>query len=98
MPQHPDQMYAQLPVFKYQTFDRESLSFSDVPIIPPSTKPPIETAPKDNSDADDGPKDGEASVEEAIEGATEGAGKLAILIMAMSMLISRRRFVRPTST
>ena len=28
-------MYAQLPVFKYQTFDRNSLTFADVPIKPP---------------------------------------------------------------
>jgi hypothetical protein len=82
MPQRPDQMYAQLPVFKYQTFDRESLSFSDVPIIPPSTKPPIESAPEDNNDADDGPKDGEAQMEEVIiDGAPEGAGELAQVIM-----------------
>jgi hypothetical protein len=31
-------MYAQLPVFKYQTFDRESLTFSEHPIIPPSPR------------------------------------------------------------
>lgn len=29
-------MYAQLPVFKYQTFDRGSLTFSEHPIIPPT--------------------------------------------------------------
>ena len=26
--------YAQLPVFKYQTFDREALTFSNAPIVP----------------------------------------------------------------
>jgi hypothetical protein len=32
-------MYAQLPVFKYQTFDQGGLSFSNVPVLPPRTSP-----------------------------------------------------------
>jgi hypothetical protein len=28
-------MYAQLPVYKYQTFDQKTLTFSEHPIIPP---------------------------------------------------------------
>ena len=31
-------MYAELPVFKYQTFDRETLRFSEHPIIPPPSR------------------------------------------------------------
>ena len=30
-------MYAQLPVFKYQTFDQGSISFSPLPVSPPPT-------------------------------------------------------------
>lgn len=30
-------MYAQLPVFKYQTFDQGSLFFSKLPVSPPPT-------------------------------------------------------------
>jgi hypothetical protein len=32
-------MYAQLPVFKYQTFGPENLAFSNVPVSPPPTTP-----------------------------------------------------------
>jgi hypothetical protein len=35
MPRKNNFQYAQLPVFKYQTFDRESLTFTNHPIIPP---------------------------------------------------------------
>lgn len=31
--------YAQLPVFKYQTFDRNDLTFTDIPIVPPTQRP-----------------------------------------------------------
>lgn len=57
--------YAQLPVFKYQTFDRESLQFSDIPIIPPNAKAPV----VHDDDADeplkegDGPMDAQPEVE-----------------------------------
>jgi hypothetical protein len=65
MARRPDKMYAELPVFKYQTFDRENVSFSFVPIVPPSTKPPIDNPPTLNDgDADEGPKDGDTPQEE----------------------------------
>lgn len=32
-------MYAQLPVFKYQTFGPESLAFSNAPVSPPPISP-----------------------------------------------------------
>ncbi len=32
-------MYAQLPVFQYQTFGPENLAFSNVPLAPPPTAP-----------------------------------------------------------
>jgi len=35
MSRRPTYEYAQLPVFKYQTFDRATLSLIDHPIIPP---------------------------------------------------------------
>lgn len=44
--------YAQLPVFKYQTFDRESLKFSDHPIIPLNAKPPIVDDADDQKNGD----------------------------------------------
>jgi hypothetical protein len=31
-------MYAQLPVYKYQTFDQKTLTFSEHPIIPPKPR------------------------------------------------------------
>lgn len=31
-------MYAQLPVYKYQTFDQKTLTFSEHPIIPPTPR------------------------------------------------------------
>lgn len=89
-------MYADLPVFKYQTFDRESMSFSDVPIIPPSSKPPIEQTESvetavidDNADANASKPDEEiadngtmadAEPEKAEEAPVEGAGKFAIAV------------------
>ena len=38
----PKYQYAQLPVFKYQVYDRESTKFSYVPIIPPVERPPVD--------------------------------------------------------
>lgn len=35
MPRRKDFRYAELPVFKYQTFDPNSLTFTDHPIVPP---------------------------------------------------------------
>ena len=37
MARSPDQMYAQLPVFKYQTFDPSCICYSTVPASRPST-------------------------------------------------------------
>jgi len=42
--------YAQLPVFKYQTFDRDSLKFTDHPILPPPPPPQLSSP---GVDADD---------------------------------------------
>ena len=42
--------YAQLPVFHYQVWDKDSLNFSNVPIIPPNAKPPV--IDDDNADFD----------------------------------------------
>ena len=41
MSRKPKYKYADLPVFKYQVYDREQLTFSDVPIIPSGAKPPL---------------------------------------------------------
>lgn len=53
-------MYAQLPVFKYQTYDRESLTFSEHPIIPPSPRKRREFC--EDADADEQPKNDDAPV------------------------------------
>ena len=42
--------YAQLPPFKYQTFDRHTLKFSDVPVIPLYANPPPVHDGKVNAD------------------------------------------------
>lgn len=34
-------VYAQLPIYHYQTFDRQNVKFSNIPIIPPNPKPPV---------------------------------------------------------
>lgn len=40
IPPTPQQyVYAKLPTFNYQTFDRQSLKFTNVPIISPTSKP-----------------------------------------------------------
>ena len=58
MAPHPSYLYAQLPVFKYQTFDRETLTFMDHPIPPP---PPRQMRYADDDDyADDDHKSTEA--------------------------------------
>lgn len=59
----PKYEYAQLPVFKYQTFDRESLQFSDVPIIPPTAKPPV----VGDDDADEPLKEGDPPTDAPVE-------------------------------
>ena len=43
-------LYAQLPPFKYQTFDRQTLKFSDVPVIPLYANPPPVDDSKVNAD------------------------------------------------
>ena len=55
--------YAQLPVFKYQTFDRESLQFSDIPIIPPIADPPVVL----DDDADEPLKEGDGPMDMPLE-------------------------------
>jgi hypothetical protein len=42
--------YAQLPPYKYQTFDRFTLQFSDVPVIPLFANPPPVDDSKANAD------------------------------------------------
>jgi hypothetical protein len=54
-------MYAQLPVFKYQTFDRDSLTFCEHPIIPPSPRKMRYFG--EGADADEPPKNDEAPVD-----------------------------------
>lgn len=62
-------MYAQLPVFKYQTFDLESLKFSEHPIIPlPPRK--IRYADEDD-DTNEPPKNDDAPNEPSAD--TEAA-------------------------
>ena len=62
-------MYAQLPVFKYQTFDRETLKFSEHPIIPPSPKQmryaDDDADPGEPPKNDDAPSDPPADAEPA---------------------------------
>ena len=55
-------LYAQLPVFKYQTFDRENLTFSEHPIIPPSPRQMRHFG--QSADADEPPKNVDASVDQ----------------------------------
>jgi hypothetical protein len=43
-------LYAQLPPFKYQTFDRSTLQFSDVPVLSLFAKPPPVDDSKANAD------------------------------------------------
>lgn len=43
--------YAQLSGFKYQTFDRHTLTFSDVPIIPLFAEPSAQNDSKGNADS-----------------------------------------------
>lgn len=50
MPQ-TNYQYAQLPGFKYQTFDRHTLTFTDVPIIPLFAEPPTQDDSKGNADS-----------------------------------------------
>jgi hypothetical protein len=54
-------MYARLPVFKYQTFDRESLTFSEHPIKPPSPRKMRYFG--SDADADEPPKNDDAPVD-----------------------------------
>jgi hypothetical protein len=53
--------YAQLPVFKYQTFDPHNLVFSEHSIIPPS--PPKMRYFGEGADADDPPKNDDVPVD-----------------------------------
>lgn len=62
VPPPPKYMYAQIPAFHYQTFDRQSLKFSNVPIIPPNSKPPTADEVTDSTTKGDeaaGPADHE---------------------------------------
>jgi hypothetical protein len=54
----PSFPYAQLPVFKYQTFDNQSLTYSEYPIIPPTSSKMTHFG--EGADADEQPKNGEA--------------------------------------
>lgn len=67
----PTYNYAKLPVFKYQTFDRASLQFSDVPIVPPDYKTPLVFK---GTDKDDQQEEAAATTESSpAEGSTESA-------------------------
>lgn len=72
-------MYAQLPVFKYQTFDRETLKFSEHPIIPP---PPRQMRYSDD-DADPGEPPKNEDVPSDLPADTEAADS-AIEIIDLS--------------
>ena len=80
-PYYPFQ-YAQLPTYGYQTFDRNAISFSFHPIIPPERLYPSNPFADDqmkNEDAPPSPSEDNADPPRDTHGNTDGKSKLILL-------------------
>ena len=75
-PYHYPFQYAQLPTYGYQTFDRNSVSFSFHPIIPPERLYPSNPFADDQMKNDDGPPPPGDSAEPPGNGSADADGKL----------------------
>ena len=67
--------YAQLPVFKYQTFDRNSVQFTNIPVWKPSTPPPVEKEPEPEIVPPEAPEDQAEEEPVGDDQAGDNAGK-----------------------